>query len=123
MWRCEWERDDGETDIEYQPLQTGNKNSEKRCHRDKEHRDGVLGGGEGGGADGQPAGDDGRGEVQGPGGGHSLLVVTGKRRGRPRKDIVPDGLVQLRIQNFVSIISKNQNQGSGRAGAARCGWG
>jgi hypothetical protein len=90
------QRDDGDTDSAkiYLPIQTGSRYPERRCYRDIEHRDGVLGGGEGGGADGQPAGDDGRGEVQGPGGGHSLLVVTGKRRGRPRKDIVPDGLVQ-----------------------------
>ena len=43
-----------------------------------------------------------RGERLGPGGGHGLLVVTGKRRGRPKKGIVPDVLVQLRIQNFVT---------------------
>ena len=110
------QRDDGDTDTDtdtiYLPIQT-DRDTERRCHRDIEHRDGVLGGGEGGGADGQPVGDDGRGAVQGPGGGHSLLVVTGKRRGRPRKNIVPDGLVQLRIQNFVRIISKNQIQSSG----------
>ena len=110
------QRDDGDTDTDkiYLPIQTGSRDPERRCHRDIEHRDGVLRGGEGGAADGQPVGDDGRGEVQGPGGGHSLLVVTGKRRGRPRKNIVLDGLVQLRIQNIVSIISKNQNQSSGR---------
>ena len=45
---------------------------------------------------------DGRRKRHGPGGGHGLLVVTGKRRGRPKKGIVPDGLVQLRIQNFVT---------------------
>ena len=64
------------------------------------------------GGDGQEGGDqhghghggaaDVRGERLGPGGGHGLLVVTGKRRGRPKKGIVPDGLVQLRIQNFVT---------------------
>jgi hypothetical protein len=96
---------------------------ERRCHRDKEHRDGVLGGGEGGDADGQPAGDDGCGEVQGPGGGHSLLVVTGKRRGRPRRNIVPDVLVKLWIRKIVNIISKNQNINSGQAGCSQVGVG
>ena len=63
---------------------------------------GVQDGG-GGQEDGQPGvAADGRGESHGPGRGHGLLVVTGKRRGRPKKGIVPDGLVQLRIQNFVT---------------------
>ena len=60
---------------------------------------GVQDGG-GGQDDGQPDADK-HGESLGPGRGDGLLVVTGKRRGRPRKGIVPDGLVQLRIQNFV----------------------
>ena len=69
---------------------------------DTEQREGVHDGGGGGHGDGQQGvDDDDRGENQGPGGGHGLLVVTGKRRGRSRKGIVPDGLVQLRIQNFV----------------------
>ena len=67
---------------------------------------GEVQGGGGGGVqeDGQPVPDDDDGcrASLGPGGGHGLLVVTGKRRGRPRKGIVPDGLVQLRIQNFVT---------------------
>jgi hypothetical protein len=29
-----------------------------------------------------------------------VLVFTGKKSGRPKKGIVSDGLVQLRIQNF-----------------------
>ena len=114
------QRDDGDidTDMIYLPVQT-DRDNERRCHRDIEHQEGVLGGGEGGGADEQPVGDDGRETVQGQGGGHGLLVVTGKRRGRPRKNIVPDGLVQLRIQNFVKIITKNQIQSSGRGGGGQ----
>ena len=70
---------------------------------DGQERGGVQDGGdeqEGGGQPGVAA--DGCGERHGPGGGQGLLVVTGKRRGRPKKGIVPDGLVQLRIQNFVT---------------------
>ena len=62
---------------------------------DTVQHEGVQDGG-GGQGDGQQGVDaDGRGESHEPGRGHGLLVVTGKRRGRPRKGIVPDGLVQL----------------------------
>ena len=48
----------------------------------------------------------------GPKGGCGLLVVTGKRKGRPRKDIVPDGLVQLRIQKFGTKCQKKITGGA-----------
>ena len=68
---------------------------------DTVQREGVQAGGAGQG-DGQTGvAADGRGENNGPGG-HGLLVVTRKKRERPKKGIVPDGLVQLRIQNFVT---------------------
>ena len=69
---------------------------------DTEQRERVCDGGGGGDGDGQQGvDDDDRGENKGPGGGHGLLVVTGKRRGRPMKGIVPESLVQLWIQNVI----------------------
>jgi hypothetical protein len=60
---------------------------------DTEQRQGVQA--SAGQGDGQPGvAADGRGENNGPGRVHGLLVVTGKKRGRPKKGIVPDGLVQ-----------------------------
>ena len=56
--------------------------------------------------DGQPDDADQEHVNPGPSRGQNRLVVTGKRRGRPRKGIVPDGLVQLQIQNFGSKFQK-----------------
>ena len=72
----------------------------------------------GGQDDGQPeVYADVHGESLGPGRGHGLLVVTGKRRGRPRKGIVPDGLVQSKT------LSKSLILGGGVAAKWRWGSG
>ena len=39
-----------------------------------------------------------------PRGRQNLLFVTGKRKGRPKKGILPDGIVQLRILNFINKL-------------------
>ena len=73
-------------------LKLGGNKSENKGQDGMEQCGGVHnGGGDGGQEDGQPGGDDGCRATPGPGGGHGLLVVTGKRRGRPKKGIVQDG--------------------------------
>ena len=65
-------------------------------YREKEYNVGMVQ------DDEQPGDDDEYPTVPVPSSGRNLLLVTGKRWGRPRKGIVLDGLVQLQIQNCFS---------------------
>jgi hypothetical protein len=41
------------------------------------------------------------------------VMVCWEKRGRPRKGIVPDGFIQLRIQNFVTKFDIQKQNGGG----------
>ena len=101
----------GQVDVQCRP-QLGSNESENQVQDGREQSGGVHGGGgDGEQEDGEPGGDDGCRASPGPGGGHGLLVFTAKRRGRPKKAIVPDGLVQLRNQNKMRGIKRKSETG------------